>query len=220
MAIAVITKEGALTGDVVAQLNANFAELDAGGSGESFSNPTITGTVAGGASYTAPTLTSPTITGTTAIGAGATLTSPTLVTPALGTPASGVLSSCTGYDLGDVVGAGTGVLTALAAAVGTTGGVAVNGVAGVAAGYKLARSATPVAVTGTSDVTTGLSTVISCGADADADLDGTTLLAVQAVNTGGAGHILLKCWKATAANNVALIAADAAKNINWWAIGT
>jgi hypothetical protein len=42
------------------------------------------------------------------------LQSPTFVTPVLGTPASGDLGNCTGYDLGDLDGAGTGVLTFLA----------------------------------------------------------------------------------------------------------
>ena len=93
----------------------------------------------------------------------------------------------------------------------------------LADGIKIARSATAVAVTGTSDVTTGLATIIACFANAESDFDGDTLSAVQAVNTGGAGHILLKCWKVTvggAAGNPTLIAATVAKNVDWFAVGT
>ncbi len=61
MAIQTITQEGAFTKDTITAINANFAELDAGGSGETFASPTITGTVAGGATYTAPVLTTPTL---------------------------------------------------------------------------------------------------------------------------------------------------------------
>jgi hypothetical protein len=84
MAQQTVSNPGVFTADAVTKLNANFTDLYAGGGSGSLASPAITGTVTGGASYTAPTLTSPTITGTTAIGAGATLTSPTLVTPALG----------------------------------------------------------------------------------------------------------------------------------------
>lgn len=95
-----------------------------------------------------------------------------------------------------------------------------NPIVGVAAGYKIARSAAPVAVTGTSDITTGLTSVLAAVACAESDLDGTNLASVQAVVTGGAGHILLKAWKITAPDNGALVAASAAKNISWIAIGT
>lgn len=175
-------------------------------------------TVEGTLTDTGTVLASPTITGTVA--GGATYTAPTLTTPALGTPASGVLSSCTAYPLGSLTGAGTGVLTALAIANAASGGYAVNGIAGVANGYKIARSAAPVAVTGTSDITTGLATVLAAFACAESNYDGTAFANCQAVVTGGAGHILLKAWKITAADNGALIAATVAQNISWVAIGT
>lgn len=81
------------------------------------------------------------------------------------------------------------------------------------------------AVTGTLAVVTGLSLVAACVATAESDLDGTTLAGVSATKgdqagSPAAGSITLKCWKITAADNGALIAADAAKNVNWVAIGT
>ncbi len=112
MAVTTITRVGAFDNQLATQINDNFTAV---GSGGSFASPTISGTVAGGASYTAPTLTSPTITGTTTIGTGATLTSPTLVTPALGTPASGTLTNCTGLPIAGITGLGTGIATGLAA---------------------------------------------------------------------------------------------------------
>ena len=71
--------------------------------------------------------------GNTPTGSGAIVlaSSPTLVTPALGTPSSGVLSSCTGYAVGNLTGTGTGVLTALAVNVGSAGAfVTFNGALG------------------------------------------------------------------------------------------
>ena len=57
--------------------------------GSVLASPTISGTVAGGASYTAPTLTGPTITGPTVTGTvagAATYTTPTLASPVVTTP--------------------------------------------------------------------------------------------------------------------------------------
>ena len=53
---------GAFTAKNISDLNANFTELYAGGSGQTLASPAITGTVTGGASYTAPTLTTPVLT--------------------------------------------------------------------------------------------------------------------------------------------------------------
>ena len=54
----------------------------------------------------------------------ATLSSPTMTTPILGTPTSGTLTNATGYTIAHLSGAGTGVLTALAANVTGSGGIA------------------------------------------------------------------------------------------------
>lgn len=53
-------------------------------------NPTVTGTVAGGASYTAPTITSPSITGT--VGGGASYTAPTITNPSVTGTVAGAAS--------------------------------------------------------------------------------------------------------------------------------
>ena len=90
-------------------------------------------TFSGTTTLTFPTSGTVTALGNTTTGSGAIVlaTSPTLVTPALGTPSSGVLSSCTGYAVGNLTGAGTGVLTALAVNVGSAGSfVTFNGALG------------------------------------------------------------------------------------------
>jgi hypothetical protein len=61
MAKQTIVQTGAFTADSKGKINDNFTELYAGTSGQTLASPTITGTVAGGATYTAPVLTTPTI---------------------------------------------------------------------------------------------------------------------------------------------------------------
>ena len=90
-------------------------------------------TFSGTTTLTIPTSGTVTALGNTTTGSGAIVlaSSPTLVTPALGTPSSGVLSSCTGYAVGNLTGTGTGVLTALAVNVGSAGAfVTFNGALG------------------------------------------------------------------------------------------
>ncbi len=217
MARLTLSGGGAFTRKNISDANANFTELYAGSSGGTFASPTITGTVAGGASYTAPTLTAPVITGAATIATGSTITAPAIV----GATITGTVTIANGSTITTPVLSGTvtgtytlGGTPTLASAAG------VPYVAGAAAGYKLARSAAPVAVTGTSDITTGLTSVIAAGCNPESALDGTTLASASVSITGGAGHILLQCWKITAADNGALIAANAAKNVTWWAIGT
>lgn len=60
--------------------------------------------------------------------ASPTITSPTLTSPILGTPSSGTLTNCTGLPVSTgVSGLGTGVATALAVNVGSSGAPVVNG---------------------------------------------------------------------------------------------
>lgn len=94
---------------------------------------------------------------------------------------------------------------------------------GVAAGYKIARGVE--AVTGTATVVTGLATVVAVIATSQDDLDGDTLAGVSATigdqaGAPAAGSVILKCWKITGDADITMIAASAAKNVNWVAIGT
>lgn len=96
-------------------------------------------------------------------------------------------------------------------------------VAGVAAGYRIARGV--AAVTGTATVVTGLTTVVAVVATPQSDMDGVTLAAVSATigdqnGSPAAGSVILKCWKATSNSNPTLVAATSAENVNWIAIGT
>lgn len=95
-------------------------------------------------------------------------------------------------------------------------------------GASLRVASGVAAVTGTLTVVTGLAAVTSVQATAQDDLDGAALAGVSATigdqaGAPAAGSIILKAWKVTtpgAAGNPTLIAATAAKNINWSARGT
>src|SRR5207247_4633999 len=80
-----ISGGGTVTSKNISDINANYSELYAGTSGQTLASPTITGTVAGGASYTAPTLTAITVTGTGTIANGMTITTPVLSGSVTGT---------------------------------------------------------------------------------------------------------------------------------------
>lgn len=97
------------------------------------------------------------------------------------------------------------------------GATVVNAVAGVGAGYKVARGL--AAVTGTLDVNTGLATVVAAAVSMDDDPAITGNLA-SVVLGGTAGHITVKAWKPTASGDCTPIAATAVKNIFWIAVGT
>lgn len=105
-------------------------------------------------------------------------------------------------------------VTATAAELNAAGGVS-GGVAGVAAGYKVARGA--AAITGSGTVASGLTTIVSavaCLKD-DASISGDT---VTATWTGAT--LTLKVWKPTSTTDCTPIAASASKNVSWIAIGT
>jgi hypothetical protein len=98
--------------------------------------------------------------------------------------------------------------------VDVTGAVNGGAVAGIAAGYKIARGV--AAVTGTLGIVTGLTTIIAAS----------VTLAEDAAITGDAvsytfsgGTLTAKVWKRTATGDCTPIAATAAKNIGWLAVG-
>lgn len=100
-----------------------------------------------------------------------------------------------------------------------------NPVVGAGASYKIARGVG--SITGSGDVATGLTTVVAVTVTPQDDLDGDTLAGCSATigNQAGApaaGSVTIKCWKVTtggAAGNPTFIAATAAKNVNWIAVG-
>ncbi len=156
-----------------------------------------------------------------------TLTAPTFTTPALGTPASGVATNVTGLPISTgLTGAGTGVLTALAANTGASGGFAVNGVAGVANGYKLARG-TRTQVAASDTVATGLATVVAVVVSFKSAPTVKQLWVAGDVGdqagTPAAGSFLMKTYKPTAVDNCTPTAAtDFTDNLtfDWVAVGT
>ncbi len=191
MAVTTITKVGAFTQDLATQINDNFSAVGTGGS---FASPAITGTVTGGASYTAPTLTSPTITGTTAIGNGSTITTPVL---------SGTITGT--YTLG-----GTPTLASAAG---------VPYAAGVAAGYKVARVEMALDGGNPTSWATGLTTIISATVTLKGSAApgvGTSVL--TAVINGTSLDVY--AWKVTATGDCTLIASTGTETFYGVAVGT
>lgn len=104
-----------------------------------------------------------------------------------------------------------------AAAVQTSLGKADVSVAGVAAGYKVARADGVVAVTGTAEITSGLATVKAVAVTLAEDVAATgafVSVVIPAQAGADAGKFTIKVWKSD------LSAADAAKNVSWVAVGT
>ena len=90
-------------------------------------------------------------------------------------------------------------------------------VAGIVAGYKIARGST--SVTGTADITTELSTVVQAVVSLQDDVS-LEAFAVSVINGGTAGHITAKVWKPTSSTDCTPAAATVAKTVRWIAIGT
>jgi predicted RecA/RadA family phage recombinase len=124
---------------------------------------------------------------------------------------------CDGGAGGGAVPLGSVELTELSSSVQASLAKADASVAGVAAGYKEARSDGAVAVTGTLEVTSGLATVKSVTASLAEDVAATGAFVSVLIPTqtgGNAGKFTVKVWKSD------LSAADAAKNVTWIAVGT
>jgi hypothetical protein len=107
MAVTTITKVGSFSDDVATQINDNFAAV---GSGGSFASPAITGTVSGGATYTAPTLSAPVFASAYTFAGTPTLTQTAIfsnnkVLAASATSATNVAATLTGFSWTVVAGA-------------------------------------------------------------------------------------------------------------------
>lgn len=93
-------------------------------------------------------------------------------------------------------------------------------VSGIAAGYKIARGQA-AAVTGSSTVATGLTTVVAAVANMDddpvVDPEFATASIGDQAGSPAAGSIILKTWKTLGGTPVA---GTVAKKVNWIAIGT
>jgi hypothetical protein len=99
-----------------------------------------------------------------------------------------------------------------------------SAVAGVAASYKIARGQ-HTTVDADDTVVTGLATVVAAVASLDSDpvagAQSVTCTIGDQAGAPAAGSIQIKTWKATAADNTALIAGTTfSKLVNWIAVGT
>lgn len=96
-----------------------------------------------------------------------------------------------------------------------------NAIIGVASGYKIARSASPVALGGSNPTTvaSGLTTIVAAGvclSGTAAPGLSTSTLSV-AINTT---NLDIYAWKPTAQGDTTLVASTGTESFHWWAIGT
>jgi hypothetical protein len=102
-----------------------------------------------------------------------------------------------------------------------TSSVATGGIAGVAAGYKLARGSTALGGSNPTTVVTGLATVVAfvCSIDlAVAPGDSTSVLTSH--NNATPGSVDVYAWKNTGGTDPTLVASTGTETFNWIAIGT
>ena len=96
-----------------------------------------------------------------------------------------------------------------------------NVLIGAAAGYKLARSASPVALDGSNPTTvaSGLTTIVAAGVSFSGTAApglSTSTLAVAINST----NLDVYAWKPTGAGDTTLVASTGTESFHWWAIGT
>lgn len=96
------------------------------------------------------------------------------------------------------------------------------GVAGVAAGYKVARGVTALDGSNPTPVTTGLATVVAATVSLEGTAApgvGTSLLTVASTNYA-TGALAVYAWKVTGTGDATLIASTGTENFEWIAVGT
>lgn len=95
-------------------------------------------------------------------------------------------------------------------------------VAGVAAGYKVARGVTALDGSNPTPVTTGLTTVVAATVSLEGTAApglGTCCLTIASTNYA-TGALAVYAWKPTGAGDCTLIASTGTENFEWVAIGT
>lgn len=105
------------------------------------------------------------------------------------------------------------------AGVDVTNAVATGGIAGVAAGYKLARGETALDGSNPTPVATGLATVIAFVAILKGSVaPGVGTSALTSVISGTTANVY--AWKVTATGDATLIASTGTESFYWIAVGT
>ena len=122
--------------------------------------------------------------------------------------------------VGSITGLGTGVATALAANTGASGGFATNGVAGVAAGYKLARGAITLDGSNPSSAATTLATIVSCTVSGPAAASIPTDDPMGAIAFINSTSIDLYAWKTDGTDPTPVASTNNTAVFYWICIGT
>lgn len=96
------------------------------------------------------------------------------------------------------------------------------GVAGVAAGYKVARGVTALDGSNPTPVVTGLATVVAATVSLEGTAApgvGTSVLTIASTDYA-TGSLAVYAWKVTATGDCTLIASTGTENFEWIAVGT